>query len=114
MDVLTTEIQGRPLSPIFEDISHYESRSGSSKEDEDAEIPEVAEEKGQCADTAASPPEQSIERTAMTPEEYARWKAAAPLSADNTTAVAAGLRGQDVGGDGGIGKNFAILEIGVE
>ncbi|KAK8094750.1 hypothetical protein PG997_001435 [Apiospora hydei] len=46
MDMLTTDIQGRPLSPIVEElVSHYESKCGSSVQDEDAELPANAGEK---------------------------------------------------------------------
>lgn len=82
MDLLTTEIQGRPLSPIVEElVSHCESRCSSSGVNADDEIPGVAEERGQCADN-----------TAGSPEQRAQENEGARLSADNTEAVATAIR----------------------
>ncbi|KAK8087222.1 hypothetical protein PG994_002196 [Apiospora phragmitis] len=75
--------RSRPLSPIVEElVSHYESKCNSSVEDEDAELSEDVQEKGQSGrlDTAISA-EQCME-----PEEGAR------LSIDNAAAVPADNR----------------------
>ncbi|KAK8039423.1 hypothetical protein PG993_007834 [Apiospora rasikravindrae] len=74
-------IQGRPLSPIVEElVSHYESKCGSSVQDEDADLPENAEEKDQstCLEDA-KPVEQCMEL-----EEGTR------LSIDNAATVPIG------------------------
>ncbi|KAK8077208.1 hypothetical protein PG996_003378 [Apiospora saccharicola] len=88
-----TEIQGRPLSPIVEElISHFESRCGSSVHDEDAETTEVTEEKGQRDDNTARSLEQCAERNAGPPEQRVEHDAGAQLSVDNVTTVAAAVQ----------------------
>lgn len=82
MDLLTTDIQGRPLSPIVEElVSHYESNCGGSIQDGVVGLSDNTDEKGQCCDDTAKPTEQCAGQVK-----------GARLSADDATTVLLGTK----------------------